>query len=135
MLNNQAVNDGSAARPAAAGRVRDDRILPETRALGIIIPPFLIAAFLILYLVPDRTKDFFAWEIHPNMTPLLMGGGYISGGYYFFRVLFARRWHQIGLGLLPITAFTWFMGLSTVLHLDRFTPGHISFFAWAILYF
>jgi hypothetical protein len=135
MLNNPTLNDDSATRSVAAGQVRDDRVLPETRALGIIIPPFLIAAFLILYLLPDHTKDFFAWGIKPNMTPLLMGGGYISGGYYFYRVLRAPRWHLIGLGLLPITAFTWFMGLSTILHWDKFTPGHISFYAWAVLYF
>lgn len=56
-------------------------------------------------------------------------------GYYFVRVVRATRWHEIGRGLLPITAFTWFMGLSTILHWDKFTPGHISFVAWAVLYF
>ncbi len=134
MLSNSAAPEATPRAAALAG-VRDDRLLPETRALGIIIPPFLLAAFLILYLFPDRTQDLFAWGVKPPMTPLLMGGGYISGGYYFLRVLRAPRWHLIGLGLLPITAFTWFMGLSTILHWDKFTPGHVSFIAWAVLYF
>ena len=121
--------------PAVRSGARDDRVLPETRLLGYLIPPFLIAAFAILYLLPDHTKDLFAWGIKPAMTALLMGGGYISGGYYFVRVVRATRWHEIGRGLLPITAFTCFMGLSTILHWDKFTPGHVSFYAWAILYF
>ena len=86
MLSNSAAPDATPRATALAG-VRDDRILPETRALGFIIPPFLLAAFLILYLFPDRTQDLFAWGVKPPMTPLLMGGGYISGGYYFLRVL------------------------------------------------
>jgi len=69
----------SATNRVGRATTRDDRVLPETRALGYLIPPFLIAAFVILYLLPDRTKDLFAWSIKPSMTPLLMGGGYISG--------------------------------------------------------
>lgn len=32
---------------------RDDRVLPYTRWLSLFIVPFLIAAFVILYVFPD----------------------------------------------------------------------------------
>src|SRR5438105_9620594 len=106
---------------------QDDRILPETRALPAVIVPFLLVAFIMLYGFPGETKTLFAWEIHPDMTPLLMGAGYISGSYFFGRAFFAPRWHWIQLGFLPIAAFTLFMAIATYMHLDKFNQGHISF--------
>jgi hypothetical protein len=114
--------------------VRDDRILRETRIVSYIIPPFLIVAFIMLYFFPDNTEQLFAWTIRPTMTPLIMGAGYAAGGYFFVRAIMATRWHTVSLGFPAITAFTWFMGLATFLHFDRFNHGHISFFAWLILY-
>lgn len=112
----------------------DDRILPETRLLSILFVPILLAGFVILYFFPDDTERLFAWTIRPRMTPLLMGAGYIAGAYFFVRAIFATSWHQIGKGFIAVTAFTWPMGLATLLHLDRFNHGHISFWLWTIVY-
>jgi hypothetical protein len=117
-----------------AGTVRDDRVFPEIRVIAAVIVAVLAVAFVILYFLPDRTGDFFAWPIKPNMTPMLMGAGYISGAWFFVRAIFAPRWHWFGNGFLAITTFVWFMGLATFLHFDKFTPGHISFYAWLFLY-
>jgi hypothetical protein len=117
--------------------MRDDRILPLTRLVSACIPPFLIAAFVILYLFPSRTSQLFAWTIRPEMTPLLMGAGYIAGSYFFGRLVLSGRngrWHHYSAGFLAITVFTWFMLAATLLHLDRFNRDHVSFFAWIVLY-
>ena len=113
---------------------RDDRVLPETRALGAFIVPFLVVAFAFLYLFPDGTGNWFAWKVKPTMTPLIMGAGYISGAYFFTRVVLDRRWHRVHLGFLPITAFTIFMAIATFRHLDRFDKGHVAFWIWTGLY-
>ena len=117
-----------------AETVRDDRIFPETRWVGACIPPFLVVAFILLYLFPNDTATHFAWTIKPTMTPLLMGGGYISGSYFFIRLIMGGKWHWFTLGFLPVTAFTWFMGLATFLHWEKFNHSHASFYAWLILY-
>jgi hypothetical protein len=39
---------------------RDDRVLAYTRALSAVIVPFLVGAWVILYLFPDDTKRLFA---------------------------------------------------------------------------
>ena len=114
--------------------MRDDRIYPETRVVGALIPPFLVVAFVMLYLFPNDTDRLFAWTIRPAMTPLLMGGGYISGSYFFIRFVLGRRWSRFTLGFLPIATFTWFMALATFLHWDRFNHDHVSFYAWLVLY-
>jgi hypothetical protein len=113
---------------------RDDRILRSTRLLAACIVPFLLVAFFALYLFPDDTKSYFAWEIHPAMTPLVMGAGYIAGSYFFAAVVIESRWHRIHLGFLPITAFTIFLAIATFSHLDRFDKDHVAFWLWTGLY-
>jgi hypothetical protein len=113
---------------------RDDRVLPETRALGVFIVPFLLVAFPLLYLFPNDTGNWWAWEIHPSMTALIMGAGYIAGAYFFIRVARATRWHRVHLGFLPITAFTTFLGVATFIYWDRFDHDHVAFWLWTGLY-
>ncbi|HTP10707.1 MAG TPA: hypothetical protein VMP08_20780 [Anaerolineae bacterium] len=112
-----------------------DRVLIVTRILAAIIVPILVAAFVMLFLFPDDTGRLFAWPIKPPMSAMMLGATYLGGAYFFARVVFARQWHTVKLGFLPVTAFAAVLGISTVLHWDRFTPGHISFILWAFLYF
>jgi hypothetical protein len=114
--------------------MRDDRVFPETRMLGAVIVPFLLVAFGLLYLYPDDTRHWFAWDVQPTITPLIMGAGYIAGAYFFVRVARERRWHRIHVGFLPVTAFTLFMAIGTFNHLDRFDTQHVAFWIWVGLY-
>jgi uncharacterized membrane protein YfcA len=86
--------------------MRDDRVLPETRVLGAVIVPFLVVAFALLYFFPDDTRHWWAWDVQPSLTPLVMGAGYIAGAYFFVRVARETHWHRIQVGFLPVTAFT-----------------------------
>jgi hypothetical protein len=112
----------------------DDRILGSTRVVAALIIPFLVAAFVILYLLPDSTDRLFAWTIMPRMSALLMGAGYASGIYFFTRVVRAPRWHWISRAFLPLTLFVSWLELVTLLHWDRFHHGHIAFVAWIAIY-
>jgi hypothetical protein len=123
-----------AVRAAQGSIVRDDHIFLEVKWIGAVVVLVLVMAFAILYLFPDRTGDFFAWKITPQMTPLLMGAGYLGGAYFFARVVMATQWHTVGHGFIPISLFTWFMLLATLLHLDKFTQGHLAFYMWFSLY-
>jgi hypothetical protein len=109
-------------------------VLRETRALGAFIVPFLLVAFPVLYLFPNDTGNWWAWEIRPSMTALIMGAGYIAGAYFFIRVAGATRWHRVHVGFLPITAFTTFLGLVTFIYWDRFDHDHVAFWIWTGLY-
>lgn len=113
---------------------RDDRMLPLTRWVARFIIPFLAAAFLVLYGMPDRTTEFFAWTIRPEMTPIVMGAGYGAGVYFFYRVATVGRWHTVAPVFLGIAAFTWLMAFATVLHWENFNHGHYTFFLWVFLY-
>jgi hypothetical protein len=113
---------------------RDDRVLTPTHILGAVIVPFLLVAFVLLYFFPGDTKSYFAWEIHPDITPMIMGAGYIAGAYFFTRVVRETRFHRVHVGFLPVTAFTIFMAAGSFLHLDRFLQDHVAFWIWIGLY-
>lgn len=117
-----------------SGRPRDDRILPLTRLVGAIIAPVLLGAFIILWGMPDRTTELFAWTIRPDMTPLVMGAGYGTGVYFFYRVVTVGEWHRVAPVFPGIAVFTWFMAAATALHWANFNHDHVSFWLWAFLY-
>ena len=119
----------------SVGMVRDDRILPEARWLAVLIIPFLVVAFILLYFWPHDTDKLFAWTIKPAMTPMMLAAAYLGGIYFFTRAALAKRWHLVKLGFLPVTAFAALLGVATILHWDRFNHSHISFFTWVALYF
>jgi len=113
---------------------RDDRIFLSTRVISAVVVPFLVLAFLILYLTPEQSGERFAWEIKPSMTAAFMGAGYLGGSWLFISTVFGRRWHRVAAGFLPVTTFTIFMLLATIVHWDRFDIGHIPFLLWLGLY-
>ena len=103
---------------------RDDRVLPVTRWVASYIIPFPAAAFLVLDGLPDRTTEFFAWTIRPEMTPLVMGAGDGTGAYFSYRVARADEWHRVVPVFLGIATFTWFMAVATALHWANFNHDH-----------
>lgn len=113
----------------------DDRMLTTTRALSIAIIPFLVVAFVVLYGFPFDTARLFAWEIKPPITPMILGAVYLGGSYFFFRAARTSQWHTVKVGFVPVTCFASLMGVSTVLHWEKFNHTHPAFWLWVGLYF
>ena len=130
-ISSQPVATGGQRNTALAG---SNRILPLTRQVALFILPFLLAAWAILYLFPQRSAELFAWPVNPAMTARLMASGYLAGAYFFWRTATIQDWRRVKNGFVPVAFFAALMALSTGLHWDRFTPGHISFLTWVALY-
>ena len=114
--------------------IKNDRILPLTRWVAVIVVPFLWLAFLILYFFPDSTGERFAWAIKPHMTSIYIGAGYLGGSWLFINAIFGKRWHRIQGGFWPVTTFTWFMLIATIVYWGRFIHANLGFILWLILY-
>jgi hypothetical protein len=114
---------------------RDDRVLPFTRIVSIAIIPFLLAAFVVLYVWPRDTARLFAWPIMPPMTALMLASVYLGGAYFFLRAARATQWHTVKAGFPPVATFATLLGIATLLHWDKFTHTHVAFWLWAGLYF
>lgn len=114
---------------------RSDRVLPVTRVLAVVIVPFLLLAFAVLVPSPTHTRTLFAWEIKPTISPMVLGSVYLGGAYFFVRVAFAREWHAVAGGFVPVGTFATLMGITTVLHWSRFIHENVAFWLWIGLYF
>jgi hypothetical protein len=120
--------------PTGSPVVMDDRVLRGTRVLSLVIAPFLVVAFVLLYVFPGDTERLFAWTIIPTMTPMTLAAAYLGGAYYFLRALRESRWSRIKAGLPAVTVFATLLGIATVLHWDRFNHTHPAFWVWTVLY-
>lgn len=113
----------------------EDRVLPVTRVLAGAIIGFLVLAWAVLYPVPTDTHRLFAWEIKPTMSAMVLGSVYLGGAYFFLRVTRASQWHTVAGGFVPVGTFASLMGLTTILHWNRFLHGNLAFWLWVALYF
>jgi hypothetical protein len=74
---------------------RDDHVRVSTRLIAMVIIPFLLGAFVILYCFPSHTARLFAWPIQPTMTSMMLASAYLGGAYFFVRVLWERHRNAI----------------------------------------
>jgi hypothetical protein len=111
-----------------------NRVYPFTRAVAVLVLPFLAAASILLYLLPTRTDELFAWTINPPLTAMFLASAYLGGIWFFAGVLVAGRWHRVAAGFPAVVVFSALLGLATLMHWDRFHHGHVSFITWAVLY-
>jgi len=123
------------AGPDAPVSRRDDRVLPLTRWVSLVIIPFLVVAFLVLYPWPGDTGRLFAWDIKPTITPMILGSVYLGGAYFFARAATASQWHTVKGGFIPVATFATLMGIATIAHWGKFSHTHVAFWLWAGLYF
>ena len=124
-----------AADPDAGGRAgATDRILRYTKWVALIIIPFLVVAWVLLYLLPGDTEQLFAWTIMPPLTAMFLASAYLGGIVFFINVLRPNTWHRVRHGFPAVLVFATLLSLATFLHWDRFHHGHISFIVWVTLY-
>lgn len=120
---------------AAGDAPQDDRVLTFTRGLSLFIVPFLVVAWVILYLFPGHTASVWSWTIPIQMTSMVLASAYLGGAYFFVRVARSQQWHTVGTGFLAVTTFASLLGVATLMHWDKFSHHHLAFWLWAGLYF
>jgi hypothetical protein len=113
---------------------RDDRILPLTRLVAIVVVPFLLVAIGILYVNPDLASSIFAWPVKPELTAMLLGSAYLGGVVYFCSLLAAGTWHRVALGLPSVATFASLLLVTTFIHLGLFSLDRPAGITWVVIY-
>ncbi len=119
---------------------RDGRILPATHWASLVIFAILVPALVILWGMPDRTADAWAWTIKPELTPIFLGAGYGAGAYFFLRTFLAKQFHPSAAGIFGAAFFATLMLIATIIHWDRFNHGDapligaLVFYGWVGVY-
>jgi hypothetical protein len=123
-----------------SARDRDGRILPATHWASLVIFAILVPALVILWGMPGRTADAWAWTIKPELTPIFLGAGYGAGAYFFLRTFLAKQFHPSAAGIFGAAFFATLMLIATLIHWDRFNHGDapligaIVFYGWVGVY-
>lgn len=112
----------------------DDQVLGLTRGVALLVTPILAVAGGILYALPHATEQLWAWPMGPEMTALAVGGGYLAGSVLFLRAVRASRWHSVAVVFPAATVLTVLLLGTTLLHWERFSHGHVSFWTWLVVY-
>jgi hypothetical protein len=115
-------------------RVPDDRVLPLTRLVAIVVPPFLLVAFGILYAGHGLAALTFAWAIKPQLTAMLLGSAYIGGVVYFLSSLALRSFHRSALGLPAVATFASLLLVTTAIHFNQFLLDRPAGLVWTLIY-
>ena len=102
---------------------RDDSVPPAMRVAAVVVVAVLVPALIILWGLPTRTDDLWAWTITAPLTPIFMGAGYGAGAYFFLRVFRTPRWHEVSVGVISAAVFALLMLITTILHYDKFNQG------------
>ena len=88
---------------------------------------------VLLFAVPERTGELFAWAIAPPLSAYLLASAYVGGIWFFVRVAVARRWHHARRGFPAVVVFAGALLIATLLHLEKFSQN-LSFVVWIALY-
>ena len=92
-----------------------------------------VVAGPILYLFPNDTGSYFAWEIANPLTPVFMGASYFAGIGNIIAVR-VNRWSLARVQLPAILMFTLTMLVATLLHIPIFNWAHPVAWAWLAVY-
>jgi hypothetical protein len=121
-------------------QARDGRILRSTHWASLVVFAILVPALVILWGMPGRTADAWAWTIMPELTPIFLGAGYGAGAYFFLRTFLAKRFHPSAAGIFGAAFFAALMLIATIIHWDRFNHGDaplvgaLVFYGWVGVY-
>jgi peptidoglycan/LPS O-acetylase OafA/YrhL len=119
---------------------RDDALLPALRVAAVAVVGVLVPALVILWGLPDRTADAWAWTIQPELTPIFLGAGYGAAAYFFLRTFLSDQFHPSAAGIFGAAFFASLMLIATLIHWDKFNHGDapligaLVFYGWVGVY-
>jgi len=92
-------------------------------AFRYLLVPFVALAFgatWSLFLVPERTEDFFAWPIEPPLTAALLGAAYAGALVFFVLALREPVWAYMRIVVSAPLVLSTLMLIATLVHVDKF---------------
>ena len=113
---------------------RDDRILIVNRIFHLALAAVVFPFFYGLTFFPENTDSNFAWSLRPTMSAFWFASLYLTVVYAFIRAGLAKKWHHMALVMwttIPVLAA---LGVTTLLHWDKFPKGMLIFYVWLTVY-
>jgi hypothetical protein len=104
------------------------------RAWLVVEVLFGVGAVMAIGRDPANSATNFAWPINPVVMAAVLGAFYITSAPLFLLPLFAKRWENIRVMILPAALFCTVQLAATFLHWDKFSVGTTPFYVWFASY-
>lgn len=104
------------------------------RAWMVVEIFFGLAAISSIFLSPGHTATNFAWPIKSTVMAAVLGAFYFASALLFVLPLFAKRWQDVRVMILPTAVFATMMCVTTFLHWSKFSLGTLPFNVWLASY-
>jgi hypothetical protein len=127
----------SQSRPVSSDVRTTGHLFRFTFASGAILS-FL--AGIQLFVLAERTEEFFAWTIKAPLSASLFGAFYWGAVVIAVTSLTRREWARARVGLFGLVVFFWLTLATTLIHLERFHLGEgqsgarVSAWIWLVVY-
>src|SRR5262245_8466275 len=106
---------------------------PLMRIVFWFVAANALAGALSLVLFPHNTATLFFWQIAPPLNAALFGALYFGGAAVVALVTYQGRWEGARFLIPVLVTAGVLIALTTILHLDRFTPG-LKLWYWLVIY-
>ncbi|HWQ11314.1 MAG TPA: hypothetical protein VNL77_00865 [Roseiflexaceae bacterium] len=114
--------------------------IPAMRLMLYAAAALVFVSGVQLFVLADRTADFFAWTIRPPLTAAFLGAAYWAACAAELIAARQRRWADARIAVPAVLVFTAATLVVTLLHLDRFHLGREeplargAAWAWLVVY-
>jgi hypothetical protein len=106
---------------------------PLVRAVFLFVAVNALVGAISLMVFPNQTETLFFWKITPALSATMFGALYLGGAVAVTHAVWRRYWETARYLVPVLVAAGILLTLTTLLHLDRFTPG-IRLAYWLIIY-
>ena len=104
------------------------------RRMLFVAGGFVLIAGFQLFVLGERTEDFFAWTIDPPLTAAFLGAGYWSSAILELGSARRPEWSRARLAMPAVLFFTTLTLVLTLIHIDRFHLDSVFGVAWLAVY-
>jgi hypothetical protein len=119
--------------PAGHEDVPIRQVVPAMRGLLIVSGVLVVGAGNALFLLSERTDEYFAWTIGNPLVAAFLGAAFYASCALEILSAAERSWARARLGVPAVLTFTVLTLIATLLHLDVFHDGWIAW-AWIAIY-
>jgi len=107
---------------------------PAMRWMLYVAGCFVLIAGFQLFVLTERTEDYFAWTIDPALTAAFLGAGYWSSAILELGSARRREWSGARLAMPTVLFFTTITLVLSLVHLDKFHTDSVFGIAWLVVY-
>jgi hypothetical protein len=119
---------------SAAPPLEPALLTPGMRRMLLAASGLVFLVGIQLFILTERTDEFFAWHVQPPLTAAFLGANYWASCLMELLAARQRTWAQARVAVPAVLLFTTLTLIASLLHLDRFRLDSVAAWGWLAVY-